>query len=113
MSASRDKNQKFTFLYSNLYQIYKNEKSEVFDKEVPSTPLGMHSNNRVLKAEDLNSNPSFPIKVTNFRPLELSRTVLSRVSDPVQNLKKNIQELSELHSRLKFMLKELEDLIKE
>ena len=111
MSATRDKNQKFTFLYSNLYQIYKKDK----ERETPPAPpdFSFQTHSRVLKAEDLH-------KVVEFKPMELLRPktqstvpVPSPVSDPVQNLKKNLQDLSELHSRLKFMLQELEELIKE
>jgi hypothetical protein len=88
MSAIRDKNQKFTFVYSNLYQLYKKEAEE---KQIPT---GFERvSGQVIKTQDLH------------RP-ELA-------GDPLMSLKENLQALSKLHERLKFMLTELEDLVKE
>ncbi len=128
MSATRDKNQKFTFLYSNLYQIYKQEKvQEKIQETIQDKPQVLKSQGRVLKAEDLN-NPTFleqkSVEVREFKPLVLVKPLSIQhppelkppelnPMEPLKSLKKNLQDLTDLHARLKFMLQELEDLVKE
>lgn len=101
MSANRDRTQKFAFIYSNLYRIYQDEKTT-----------------RVLKVGDAHDS----VKVTSFRPTEfLSKHIPSTPSAPptplqpeneaLTSLRRNLEILSQLHSRLRFMLKELEELV--
>ena len=127
MSATRDTSQKATFVYSNLYKLYKQAKA------APQSGA-------VLKTHDLKSMD--PVAIQPFRPTELLKTRLEqeakvphseelarvrpipaavkRVLSPtertsavaVDSLKKNLSELNELHERLKFMLKEIEELTK-
>lgn len=113
MSATRDKTQKFTFVYSNLYQVYKKEK-EAAENETRGLVTA-----RVLKAENLKASP---LKVEPFRPAEILSKRLNVVPKPevlnqnqnhaLNSLKDNLKNLNSLHSRLKVMLKELEDLNK-
>jgi hypothetical protein len=117
MSATRDKSQKIAFVYSNLYQIYR--------KGVETAKSGA-----VLKSDDL-FKPSFAaVQVNPYQPAELlgkrvqkpeglidvasvrSETMVAR-SKAIESLKGNLKNLNDLHSRLKFMLLELEDLVKE
>ncbi|OFZ82600.1 MAG: hypothetical protein A2583_07815 [Bdellovibrionales bacterium RIFOXYD1_FULL_53_11] len=122
MSATRDKAQKFTFVYSNLYKLYKN------GNEAPSTPpidevkaqAAAFASGRVIKAGDARVTP---MKVTNYKPAEfISRRIgivpkpeilRNPQSEALDSLKQNLKSLNDLHSRLRVMLKELEDLTKE
>jgi hypothetical protein len=133
MSATRDKSQKTTFVYTNIYQLYKKGAPAA----APSTPASLAAplaTGKVLKSGDL-KDPAF--KIESFRPAELlAKRIARESSEPVaslappvyvkkpavlldseapaiSSLKKNLQSLSDLHARLRFMLKELEDLVKE
>ncbi len=127
MSATRDSSQKATFVYSNLYSLYKQAKA------APQSGA-------VLKAHDLKSTD--PVAIQPFRPTELLKNRLEKEAKTphseeitrvrpipaavkrnlspterssavaVTSLKKNLSELNELHERLKFMLKEIEELSK-
>ena len=55
MSATRDKSQKTTFVYSNLYQIYRQGKEAALTKGI------------VIKPENIKD----PLAVRPFRPAEL------------------------------------------
>lgn len=120
MSATRDKSQKFTFLYSNLYQIYKRQEAQVDpispDAGVPASDLPGHTG-QVIKVEDRQASA---VRVTEYQaPHFIQRRVSKPASLPpsapslaMSSLKENLQKLQDLHSRLKFMLQELEDLSK-
>jgi hypothetical protein len=138
MSATRDKNQKTTFVYSNLYQLYKKGKEAAVQAEVPAAP----ASSQVLKVENLNE-PTFAatkVKISSYQPTEFIQKRIEKkpavlkvaeqanqfvrpfsVSEApavdqnpvIESLKNNLKSLNDLHSRLKFMLQELEDLVKE
>ena len=106
--AIRDKSQSVGFVYTNIYEIYKKAKAA----------SNISPNSRVLRAEDLGD-----IKITKFQPRTLSRPAaepapvgaapkLPASGNPFEDLKSNLNRLQDLHSRLRFMLKELEDLVK-
>ncbi len=136
MSATRDKSQKITFVYSNLYQLYRKGK----DAAVSSDPQAIirgdipaSASGQVLKAESLYDAASSP-KVRSYDPaLLLAKRVASKevpvvgsvIQKPasvasgaqIQNqaltsLRQNLDSLNDLHARLRFMLQELEELIK-
>ena len=137
MSASRDQSQKVAFVYSNLYQLYKKGKAAAQEAQVPAeapieepavaAPLvvnkGLAPSSQILKAEDLNSVEKSSPKVSAYNPTEfIGKRVARPASIPVQasapkeaitSLKDNLKSLNDLHSRLRFMLQELEDLVKE
>lgn len=106
MSASQDRTQKVAFVYSNLYHIYQKGKRA--------------ASGAVIKAEDLQSNEKVAIQ-TSIRPYKPIELMMKRMdqqqaaqpaqSHPVESLKRNLKSLNEVHSRLKFMLGELEDLM--
>lgn len=124
MSASGDNNSKVKFIFPNLYRIHgKSENQEKSQKKVPS-------NSKVIKAEDLNSNTLGAIRVNPYTPKEVvgkrvnrpeylpaapvkAKTTQSDATHPVEGLKQNLKSLNDLQARLRFMLKELEDLIQE
>ena len=137
MSATQDKTQKIAFVYSNLYTLYKKGKEAAIaaPNVMPSAaPFGLtraslsalapnYTSGKVLKTENL---AQAKVNVTEFRPAEFIAKRVETVREPlrvakpevIQNhalndLKKNLKNLNDLHARLQFMLKELEDLVKE
>jgi hypothetical protein len=134
MSATRDKSQKTTFVYSNLYQLYRRGKDAAKAAPGVETPQASFVDLRdaetgerrpeghVLKARDLRENTAAAPKVEEFRAPEL---IGKRIPNPllkstqqtqdsaIQSLKDNLKNLNDLHSRLRFMLQELEELVKE
>jgi hypothetical protein len=174
MSATRDQSQKATFVYSNLYQLYRKGKDaatgpesavagsppaavetpDEFVRPFGAIPKGV-STGQVLKAQDLSAasdpvadirseagapapvieevpmsapevRPYTPIellgkRVTKPASLTLATSVVAPSSSPmnaqsnaaIESLKENLKNLNDLHSRLRFMLRELEDLVKE
>ena len=120
MSATRYNSQKIAFVYSNLYQIYRQGKETA-------------AQSPVLKAQDLRADsvqaeaPVAAVKISPYSPMELigkrvQKPEALKVAEgiqsasspsPIEGLKNNLKTLNDLHSRLRFMLKELEDLVKE
>ncbi|MGE0614905.1 MAG: hypothetical protein AB7P04_04640 [Bacteriovoracia bacterium] len=131
MSATRDKNQRFTFLYSNLYQIYRREKgaaSAPASKLAPPNPVNPNAlSGQVLKVGELKAG----VEVRPYQPAEIigrrvekpeflqgrnvapAAAAIAPANPTVESLKENLQKLTDLHSRLKFMLQELEELVEE
>lgn len=146
MSASRDDTQKISFVYSNLYEIYRRGKkaAQQAPSFVPATPAAADeykpTTGVVLKSDDLKRfgvmirdlSPVPPKHVIEeYRPVELlgkkvgsapeampaSLTAKvpaapARAQNAVESLKGNLKNLNELHTRLQFMLKEIEELMK-
>ena len=102
MSATRDKTQKFTFVYNNLYSIYKNTQDQNAVADRPGLTTG-----QVIKADDLKAR-----SVEEFKPVQFLHRPVARKNEALESLKQNLQTLNNLHARLKFMLKEIEDLSK-
>lgn len=159
MSATRDKSQRVTFVYSNLYSIYRKgieraREGAVRESAAGSPSLGAEAltelavgrppagqkrlaksfqSGIVIKADDLrNQNQAAPAviapppppmaRVSPYTPAELIGKRVARPAslkdqpaspDAVQSLKQNLESLNDLQARLRFMLKELEDLIKD
>lgn len=132
MSASRDQSQKFTFVYQNLYQIYRQGKAAAKAAEVkaPETAKSESDDNRgietakIIKAEDLHANAQpFGVRVVKHEPPRLlgKRIESNQLNDAalhparaqaIDGLRDNLKTLQGLHERLRFMLKELEELTK-
>lgn|GEM_PF-1140055 len=176
MSATRDKNQKIAFVYSNLYQLYKKgtaaaneadvseelrasieearassvESTQVITAASRETLLRGLTTGQILKSEQVVAPAPRPVSrpmVNEYRPVELlGKRIASPAYEPIlhkraeqmglaaravaptpvrltratndqhqttlASLRKNMGELNELHDRLRFMLKELEDLVK-
>lgn len=130
MSATYDKNQKVTFVYSNLYQIYRKGKEAAKSADLPAEPVVSSSpaavGRAVLKAENLKAHAAgvseySPAEFINKRvpkPEVLKETLAAAKpnqaqSQALQSLKDNLNSLNRLHERLRFMLQELEELVKE
>lgn len=106
--ANRDKSQNAGFVYTNIYQLYK--------KAQNATP-SISSDSRVWRADAIGD-----IKISKFEPRTLApaRPVLATAAaataaapnpNPFDDLKQNMAKLQDLHSKLRFMLRELEDLV--
>lgn len=152
MSATRDKTQKITFVYSNLYAIYRKGVERAREgaireagtqapsqaAEALSELASVGESGLVIKAADSGRAPSTPAarpRVTPYTPAELigkrvarpaslpatpasatpaqSQAQTQATPQTVASLKDNLQSLNDLQARLRFMLQELEGLIKE
>lgn len=127
MSATYDKNQKVTFVFSQFPE----RQRKTMEAAGPAVATAVASSEvqqgHVLKAADARETPVaiHPRRVVQAyqAPHFLNRHVvrkpealspLAQKSNPaVESLKQNLKSLNELHSRLRFMLEELEDLVKE
>ena len=113
MSATRDPSQKIAFVYSNLYQIFSDERQRAADA---ATAPGLPVSGYVIKAGQRAPAvpPPAPRVVRPYTPAELIGKRVARpesIAKPsLQSLKQNLKDLNDLHSRLKFMLAELEEL---
>lgn len=148
MSATRDDTQKISFVYSNLYEIYRKGKkaAQSAPSFVPAMPARADSEFKpttgvVIKAEDMKAFaptirelPVAKPEIEEYRPVELLGKKLTmvppappampasltakipaapaRAQSAVESLKGNLKNLNELHTRLQFMLKEIEELMK-
>ena len=104
--ANRDQSQKVGFVYTNIYELYKKSKNA-------STSLEQNeATTRVFRPEDLAN-----IKVTKFEPRTFVKINAEREfkagPNQFEDLKNNLNRLNDLHAKLRFMLKELEDLVNE
>ncbi|MBL7715713.1 MAG: hypothetical protein JNL01_09620 [Bdellovibrionales bacterium] len=111
MSATYDKSQKISFVYSNLHSLYRKGLEAARASELAPKLAGLTTQHglvkgRVIKAHEVSVKP---VAVT-ASPAVQSRTLHQRKA--IESLQSNLKELNELHSRLRFMLKELETLTK-
>ena len=155
MSANRDRDLKTTFVFNNLYELYKRGQANgTSTKSLDKTGV---QHGQVIKAGDVNAGMMGLVTVRKFQPasfigkrVETARVAASvapapsaapthagapRAASPIlkpsqlpatdraqsaapgnpviDNLKKNLAELQDLHGRLRFMLTELEDLVRD
>lgn len=116
MSAYLDKSQGITFVYSNIHELYRKAKESKID-----APF-IAERSRVIKQGQ--------VKVDEFQARELAVTEGERTFPvpmgvreaeekakrqsmrPIANLQKNLNELTDAHEKLRFLLQELESLTK-
>lgn len=156
MSASRDKSQKPTFVFTNLHSLYRKGVDAAGTAEVEGAGVGLVVKNAsaapaaassvsappadsratesreipkteasragvsgtVLKAQDLRAEAPAEPAVRRHSPPEfiakrVARPPVLPPSSAVVSLRENLKALNELHQRLRFMLQELEDLVKD
>lgn len=110
--AVRDKSQGVGFVYTNIYELYKKAKLAA-EQDAQAKPAETHA---VFRTDSLGAD----VKVTAFQPRSLKiaesslRSVPSKSQGPSKafdDLRGNINRLQELHSKLRFMLHELEGLV--
>lgn len=123
MSAYLDKSQGVTFVYSNIFDLYKKAKESKLDAPFVAARMPATDSPRVLKAADLKAAEA-------FRPEELKAPATERPFPvpmgvreaeekakqmnmrPLANLQKNLNDLTDAHEKLRFLLQELEGLTK-
>lgn len=115
MSATRDRSSGIAFSNTNVYLLYK--KSKAANPMAPTAEaLEKAQSGKVIRAEELGN-----IQITKFNPQSIGSSMKIANAAPVatdpsvkslEDLKSNLNKLQDLHSRLRFMLGELEDLVK-
>lgn len=131
MSATRDPSQKHTFVYSNLYQLYQKGKSAAQAAVVPAadselTRTGL-ATGKIIKAEEM-QQATGPVglrvarheaprllgkRIEANRSASLAPKVAASRRQAIDGLRDNLRQLQGLHERLRFMLKEIEELTTE
>jgi hypothetical protein len=123
MSAYLDKSQGITFVYSNIYELYKKAK----DAE-PEAPFAVERKTETLSSRVIKQTESVskPV-VSEFKPKELKgernfevpmgvreaeERAMKERAKPMNDLKKNLSEITDAHEKLRFLLQELESLTK-
>ncbi|MEK7691355.1 MAG: hypothetical protein AAB425_10075 [Bdellovibrionota bacterium] len=143
MSATRDQSQKAAFVYSNLYEFYKKSKASGLSgsgKVLRASDLRQSGRSFAeselqikafappeLAGQRASVQPSGPTPkgasrgaaerpASNWaggKPWAVPVTSLPKPTGPVDDLKENLRSLGELHTRMRFMLKELAVLLDE
>jgi len=126
MSANRDKSHKVTFVFQNLHHVYRQgldaAKSAQVPPPVPSQVARENALAGVVRGKVIKAYEQQDARVATHQPVELlgkrvdaTQSAVSMASQrqAIQSLQDNLKTLGDLHSRLRFMLKELEDLVKE
>lgn len=112
MSATRDLSQKFGFVFTNLYEVYRNQPVEVTEPKVEDIKQTLERA-KVIKAHDIHASPDAATQIKTFTPpVFKAKAAAPAPMDAVASLKNNLHKLNDLHERLQFMLKELEELSK-
>jgi hypothetical protein len=132
MSATRDSSQKHAFVYSNLYHLYRKGKDAAESAHVPAAAPKVDSRQGIVTGKIIKADEMAPgrvgLKVTRHEPpallgkrlglntgMEARRPARIDASrrEAIEGLRSNLRSLQSLHERLRFMLKEIEDLSKE
>ena len=139
MSATRDKNQNPTFVYTNLYRLYRDGETER-KTETHVLKTGDHAQEKLSDKVTVKEIEKTERVVRPYQPVELigkrvgapaattaaatpaaaTPSIAATAAKPavpptrpeIQSLKDNLKKLNDLHQRLRFMLNELEDLSK-
>lgn len=124
MSAYLDKSQGVTFVFSNIYDLYKKAKNAKLDSPLAVELNKAESSARVIKAEIKDQ------RIETFQPKNLEtkqgerafpvpmgvkeaeEKALRQKLGSVKTLQKNLENLSEAHAKLRYLLQELETLTK-
>lgn len=115
MSAYLDKSQGITFVYSNIFDLYKKAKEAKLDapfvaersRVLKNAPVAESFQPSELVAPEGERTFAVPMGVR-----EAEEKAKLKESRPVANLQKNLADLSNAHEKLRFLLQELESLTK-
>lgn len=120
MSAYLDKSQGITFVYSNIFDLYKKAKESKIDAPFVAERTAPQA--RVLKegvakveafqARELETNTGERPYAVPMGVREAEEKAKRQNMRPVANLQKNLNELTDAHEKLRFLLQELESLTK-
>jgi len=104
MSAVKDPQQATTFIYTNFYHLYRKSKIEAASNQEMVKGL-------VLKSHSITQNPAFNPSVSEVRvvsPQQMEQ--LSHWSHT--NMSTHLRSLNESRKRLKFLMSEIDDILK-
>lgn len=124
MSAYLDKSQGVTFVFSNIHELYRKAKDAKLDspfiaERAPAAPLAPAAE-RVIKAGSAPVSEFKPAELkSEARPFpvpmgvrEAEEKAKHQNMRPIANLQKNLNQLTDAHEKLRFLLQELEGLTK-
>ena len=119
MSAYLDKSQGVTFVYSNIHDMYKKAKEAKIDAPFVAAPAAAA---RVIKqgqakveefqARELSTEKGERTYAVPMGVREAEEKAKRQNMRPVANLQKNLNDLTDAHEKLRFLLQELESLTK-
>ena len=115
MSAYLDKSQGVTFVYSNIYQLYLKAKNSKLDEP-------FHVERPAMKKEKIIARvDAAQAEIKEFKPRafevpmgvkEAELKALKQGTESIVGIKKNLDGLKDAHAKLRFLLKELEEITK-
>jgi hypothetical protein len=123
MSAYLDKTQGVTFVYSNIHELYRKAKDAKLDspfiaERAPAAPLAPAAE-RVIKAGSAPVGEFIPGELKSERPFPVPMGVREAEEKakrqnvrPIASIQKNLNDLTDAHEKLRFLLQELEGLTK-
>ncbi len=112
MSAYLDRSQGITFVYSNIFSLYKRAKDAKIDAPfVVERPRVIKDGADVAdyEAPKLETERPFAVPMGVREAEEKAKRLEMR---PLGKLQKNLSELTDAHEKLRFLLQELESLTK-
>ncbi len=126
MSATQDKSQKIAFVYQNMHALYRRglEAAQAAPSATAPSLTGV-VRGKVIKAYENSSVQAhapahligkrieIPASIAAPAPVEKPTLSMESQRNAIESLQGNLKTLGDLHSRLRFMLKELEELVKE
>jgi hypothetical protein len=119
MSATRDRSQKIKLVVSNDRSLHSEKQNQcevrtsLFAEELKSKDYQAH----VIKAEDLKKHQIRQYQDQSLTSHSSSEQMVQSKAHghcprgALEGLKQNLKNLNDLHSKLRFMLKELEELV--
>ncbi len=133
MSAYLDRSQGFTFVFSNIYEIYRKAKDSKLDDPLvvermkKTDPAArQHAKGRVIKAGSPEAESARKLsELSELKPEGNERTfpvpmgvreaeekAMRQNMKPISHLKENMGKIEDAHAKLRYLLSELEDLTK-
>jgi hypothetical protein len=118
MSAYLDKSQGITFVYSNIFELYKKAKESKIDApfvaERPSSRVIKEGQAKIsaFEARELDTSGGERTFTVPMGVREAEEKAKKQNMRPVASLQKNLNELADAHEKLRFLLQELDSLTK-
>ncbi len=116
MSAYLDKSQKVTFMFANIFALHSTAKNSKLDSPFITEQARVIKGSQAIVEE---FKPKELQPAVNERPFsvpagvrEAEEMAKRRSIHPIANLQKNLNELTDAHEKLRFLLQELESLTK-
>lgn len=111
--ARLDKSQGITFVYTNIYELYKKAKQVAQEEQGPVVV----SQGKILTGEEAKKVQTIDWKKANRNHIvpmgvqEAERKAMEQKGqNPFNRLKKDLKELAKAHAKLRYLLAELENM---